>query len=199
MFKKFQADIRQFLISEQKTSWLLMLMMNERLWAIAEHRFNHWVYYEVHIPGIRQLLRVCGVIAHKIVGLLAGIELPKEAHIGEGLYIAHKGEVVLHPMVSMGKHCVLSQGVTIGEGGRGNKKGWPQIGDRVYIAPGAKIFGPITIGNDVAIGANAVVNKDFENSAVVVGIPAKTVSHKGSSDFIKVQSIKSSSKIVSAP
>jgi len=51
------------------------------------------------------------------------------------------------------------------------------------MAPGAKIFGPITIGNDVAIGANAVVTKDLPDNAVAVGIPARIISYEGSKDF----------------
>jgi serine O-acetyltransferase len=62
--------------------------------------------------------------------------------------------------------------------------GCPKIGDRVFIGPGAKIFGAITIGNDVAIGANAVVTKNLPDEAVAVGIPAKVVNLNGSKDYI---------------
>ena len=74
--------------------------------------------------------------------------------------------------------------MVIGHAGRGGKQFVPIIGDRVYIGPGAKLFGKIRIGNDVAIGANAVVTKDVPDNAVVVGVPAKIISYKGSSDFI---------------
>ena len=186
MLECFKADVRRYLRVEPEKSWVGVLLTKEGLWAIAEHRFNHWVYYTVKTPGLRQLLRIGGAIAHKTISLLTGIELPKEVHIGSGLYISHKGSIVLHPLVSIGENCTLSHEVTIGEGGRGEKKGWPQIGDRVYIAPGAKIFGAITIGNDAAVGANAVVNKSFGESAVVVGIPAKVVNYKGSADFLQL-------------
>jgi serine O-acetyltransferase len=53
----------------------------------------------------------------------------------------------------------------------------------VYLAPGAKVIGPITIGNEVAIGANAVVTKDLPDKAVAVGVPAKIISYKGNADF----------------
>jgi serine O-acetyltransferase len=84
----------------------------------------------------------------------------------------------------MGEYCNLSQGVTIGVGGRGENSGCPKLGDRVFIGPGAKILGSISIGNDVAIGANAVVTKDLPDNAVAVGVPAKIISYKGSKDFI---------------
>ncbi|WP_202807026.1 serine O-acetyltransferase [Planktothrix agardhii] len=74
--------------------------------------------------------------------------------------------------------------MTIGVGGRGEKSGCPVIGDQVFIGPGAKIFGKIRIGNDVAIGANAVVTKDLPDNAVAMGIPAKIISYEGSQDFV---------------
>lgn len=184
MLERFKADINRFSQVEPDKSLLMVLLTKEGLWAIAEYRFNHWVHYDIKTPVIRHLLKFLGAIAHKIITLLTHIELPKETHIGQGLYIPHAGSIVLHPHVSIGESCTLSHEVTIGEGGRGEHKGWPQLGSRVYVAPGAKIFGAITIGNDVAVGANAVVNRSFEDEAVVVGIPAKVVSYKGSADFI---------------
>ena len=60
----------------------------------------------------------------------------------------------------------------------------PVIGDRVYLGAGAKIFGGIRIGNDVAIGANAVVTKALPDNAVAVGVPAQMISYEGSRDFV---------------
>jgi len=67
---------------------------------------------------------------------------------------------------------------------RGSKKGTPIIGDNVYIGPGAKIIGNVNIGNDVAIGANAVVTKDLPPFAVAVGVPARVISLKGSEGYV---------------
>lgn len=184
MLESFKADIRRYAKIEPRKSLLLLLLTKEGLWATAEHRFNHWVYYQVKTPVVRQGLQLLGAIAHRTISLITRIELPKQATIGKGLYIPHASSVIVHPGVSMGEHCTISQEVTIGEGGRGENKGWPQIGNRVYIAPGAKIFGAITIGDDVAIGANAVVNKNVEHTAVAAGVPAKVISHQGSADFL---------------
>lgn len=186
MLKLFKEDMCQFSLAEGQKSWLMLLLTKEGLWALAVYRFNHWVNKKVRMWGWRQLIMLFGAILHKLVSLVTGIELPKNAAIGRGLYIAHHGNIILHPNVILGEHCTISHDVTIGEGGRGSKKGWPKIGNRVYIAPGAKIFGAINIGNDVAIGANAVVNKSLPDNAVAVGIPARIVSYQGSSDFIVV-------------
>ena len=90
-------------------------------------------------------------------------------------YIGHFGCIIVGEGVVMGSNCNLSQGVTLGVAGRGDRKGSPTIGDRVFIAPGAKVIGKISIGNDVTIGANAVVSKSLPDRAVAVGIPAKVV------------------------
>ena len=72
----------------------------------------------------------------------------------------------------------------IGEAGRGDYRGVPQIGCRVYFGPGAKVFGRIRIGDNVAIGANAVVCEDVPDNAVLGGVPARVLSLKGSGDFV---------------
>ena len=100
------------------------------------------------------------------------------------MYIGHFGGIIVSGGAKIGEYCNLSQGVTIGFAGRGEKRGCPTIGDRVYVATGAKVLGAITIGNDVAIGANAVVAKDLPDNAVAVGVPAKIISYDGAGDFV---------------
>ena len=112
------------------------------------------------------------------------IDLPYETQIGSGLYIGHIFGIVLNPKVVIGKNVNLSQGITIGVANRGPRKGYPTIGNNVYIGPGAVIIGNIKIGNNVAIGANCVVTKDIPDNAVAVGIPAKIISYNGSVDYI---------------
>jgi len=113
-----------------------------------------------------------------------GIDIPCNAKIGEGLYIGHFGAIVVSPDAVIGKNCNLSQGVTIGMVPRGRGMGCPKIGDNVYIAPGAKIIGKVEIGDNVAIGANCVVTKSFQNYAVVVGVPGRVISYEGSRGYI---------------
>jgi len=80
---------------------------------------------------------------------------------------------VIHARAVVGTGCMIGQGVTIGE-----KSGWyevPIIGDNVEISAGARILGPIRIGNNVIIGANAVVVKDVPDNCVVAGVPARII------------------------
>lgn len=99
---------------------------------------------------------------------------------GPGLSIAHIGTIVVNPASRIGANCRIHTCVVIG-----TKAGYPdkapKIGNNVYIGPGAKIFGEITISDGIAIGANSVVNKSFlEPNITIAGVPARKISDKGS-------------------
>lgn len=113
-----------------------------------------------------------------------GISIPANANIGPGFFIGHFGTIIVHEKTIIGSNCNISQGVTLGRSNRGEKKGSPVLGDNVYIGPGVKIIGNVKIGNNVAVGANSVVTKDIENDSVVVGVPGKVISKKGSFGYI---------------
>ncbi|UVT17875.1 MAG: serine acetyltransferase [Nitrospira sp.] len=109
-----------------------------------------------------------------------GIEISRSAEIGRGFYIGHYGGITISGLARIGRDVNISQLVTIGVSGRGENRGVPIIGDNVYIAPGAKIFGKIRVGNNVKIGANAVVHKDIPDDAVVVLDPGfRIISFRG--------------------
>jgi serine O-acetyltransferase len=112
------------------------------------------------------------------------ISIPTSTKIGSGFYIGHFSGIIVNKDCIIGKNCNISQGVTLGQSNRGAKKGAPIIGDNVYIGPGAKLIGRVVIGNNVAIGANSVVTKDIEDNAVVVGAPARVISHNGVDGYI---------------
>jgi len=182
--KEIKLDIDCFKRLNDK-SYLFNCFKQPGLWILTQHRLSKWVKTNCKIPILRQLLRFICAIWEEINQILLHCELPNSAEIGSGFFMPHPYNIVIHRDAHIGKNCLISQNVTIGVGGRGQKSGIPKIGDRVYVAPGAKIFGAITIGNDVAIGANAVVNKDIPDNAVAVGIPAKVISYQGSKEYIQ--------------
>jgi serine O-acetyltransferase len=184
MFDLIGSDIQQYQLRQPHYPAWFLLLTKQGLWASLEYRFSHWVRVRVQWPIVRPLLRGIGFVWHKLIEILTGIDLPSQATIGPGLYIPHFGQIIVHCQAQIGAYCTLSQGVTIGEAGRGAKLGVPVIGSRVYIAPGAKIAGRITIADDVAIGANAVVLKSLPRHAVAVGVPAQVISYAGSWDFL---------------
>ena len=94
------------------------------------------------------------------------------------IHINHFGNIVVSPLAKIGEFCDIHQGVNIGKGESDGKA--PVIGDNCWIGPGAKLYGGVVIGNEVMIGANAVVNKSFAQDAVTIaGVPAKIISQKG--------------------
>lgn len=113
-----------------------------------------------------------------------GFEVSPETIIGSGFYMGHLGGITISRFATIGRNCNISQGVTIGATQRGEKAGAPVIGDNVYIGPGARLIGAIHIGNNVAIGANAVVSKDLPDNAVAVGLPARSIGTEGSLGYI---------------
>ncbi len=136
------------------------------------------------LPGVRFGLQQFVSWRLRKLGVRFGLSIPAQTHLGSGFYIGHFGGIVVHPDVTIGRDCNISQEVTIGLASRGEFFGSPTIGDRVYIGPGAKLFGRIHVGDGAAIGANAVVTRNVPAGAVAVGIPARVVSMKGSDGYI---------------
>ena len=124
--------------------------------------------------------RLIAVYRFRKLSIKLGFSIPINV-FGPGLAILHYGTIVVNARARIGANCRIHTGVNIGaQLGKGDQV--PIIGDNCYIAPGAKLFGAIVIGNNTAIGANAVVNKSFpEGNATLGGIPAKVISEKSTS------------------
>lgn len=115
--------------------------------------------------------------------VMLGFEIPPNV-FGPGLSIAHRGTLVVHPDARIGKNCRIHVDVVIGTR-PGPMDLVPTIGDNVYIGPGTKIYGDVVLGDNMAIGANSVVNQSFpEGYMTIAGAPAKKISDRGSEEFI---------------
>ena len=106
---------------------------------------------------------------------LTGIEIHPGAKIGRRLFIDHGMGIVIGETATIGNDCTIYHGVTLGGTGKDKKKRHPDVGNNVIIGCGAKILGPIKIGDNVKIGANAVVLKNIEKNNTVVGVPGNTI------------------------
>ena len=128
------------------------------------------------------------VIRHKL-GIKLGISIGINV-FGPGLSIAHYGTLIVNGSSKIGKNCRIHAGVNIGTKA-GVSKSAAIIGDNAYIGPGVKIFGPVVLGDNIAIGANAVVNKSFqEGNYTIGGVPAKIISSKSSTNlWLKIDEI----------
>jgi len=113
-------------------------------------------------------------IIELIIFLIYNSKIPSSCEIGRGTFFSYGGiGVVLHARCKIGDNVEIGTNVTIG--GRSGHYDVPVILNNVYIATGAKILGPIKIGNNVIIGANAVLIKDVPNNVIVAGVPAKII------------------------
>ena len=110
--------------------------------------------------------RLCAV-KHCFWSVITGAEIDLNCQIGGGLLLPHPNGVVIHPDSTIGPNCLVFQQVTLA--------GKVDLGFHVDVGAGAKVLGPLTVGDNVRIGANSVVTKNIESNATVVGIPAKVI------------------------
>lgn len=186
---KLARDLDRYFAISGDPGWLgrlRIILLTPGIWVTVDYRCGRWLY-ERRCWQWPRLLNFLRQPWQLWLDLLTGIHLPVTAEIGPGLYIGHHGGIILNGNCRLGADCNLSQGVTIGRGGRGLRSGVPVIGDRVYLGPGAMIFGKVRIGNDVAIGANAVVSIDLPDGSVAAGVPARIINERGSADFIHLR------------
>lgn len=133
---------------------------------IKIHRVSHFLYKK-KIPILPRLFRF-------LIFLLYNSDIPSSVQIGKNTVFGHSGiGVVIHQDAIIGDGCTIGQGITIG--GRSKNPKVPIIGNKVYIAAGARVLGPITIGDNVIIAPNAVVIENVASNSIVGGIPSKVL------------------------
>ncbi len=138
--------------------------------AVIAHRFSHWLWNH----KIKWLARVNSAIAR----WLTGIEIHPGATIGHRFFIDHGMGVVIGETAEIGDDCTLYHGVTLGGIKMFKGKRHPTLARNVVVGAGAKVLGPITLGEGVRVGSNAVVVKDVPEGATVVGVPGRIVTRK---------------------
>ena len=106
---------------------------------------------------------------------LTGVEIHPGATIGKGLFIDHGTGVVIGETAEIGDNCTIYQGVTLGGTGKDVGKRHPTLGNNVMVGAGAKVLGPVKIGDNAKIAAGAVVLQDVPENCTAVGIPARIV------------------------
>lgn len=143
------------------------------LQAVLCFRFGHWLL--CRNLALRLFLDPCFLIFNLYIQVIWGIELERAARIGPGFIIAHFGGITLSGAAVIGANFNLCQCTTIGLAGAGEGEGAPVIGNDVYVAPGARLFGKITIGNNVKIGANTVIHQNIPDNAVVACVPGFSI------------------------
>ena len=135
--------------------------------VIFWHRLAHF-FYNIKMNFTARLMSEIG-------RWLTGIEIHPGAKIGSRLVIDHGMGVVIGETAEIGDDCIIFHGVTLGGMKFAPVKRHPTLGNRVLIGAGAKLLGPILIGDEAKVGANSVVTKDVPEGKTAVGIPAKII------------------------
>lgn len=168
MFHRLREDIRIVFDRDPAARTAFeVLTTYPGLHAVLYYRLSHWLWN----AGLKWLARLISTFAR----WLTGIEIHPAARIGRRLFIDHGMGVVIGETAEIGDDCTLYHGVTLG--GTTWKKGkrHPTLGRDVVVGAGAKVLGPIQLGDGARVGSNAVVVKDVPAGATVVGIPGRIV------------------------
>lgn len=143
-------------------------------WALLVYRFGH-ARYVIKNRVLRAPWTIAYIILNKLTEIVCGICIGSAATVGRRLTIEHHGCIVIHGACIIGDDCLIRHGVTLGNTGYDDPLGAPRIGNRVQFGAGAKVLGRVSVGDDVIIGANAVVIDDVAPRTAVGGVPARTL------------------------
>ena len=168
-----QKDLKRF---DNKRPNLKDLILHNEVWYIF-HYIRHLRYIEYY-KNKNRLLFLWHFFWYKRLGFKLKMTIYPET-IGPGFRIYHAGDFIhVGKNVKIGKNCTILPGVVFGNKTEKEDNTPVTVGDNCYFGLGVKILGPVKIGNNVTIGANAVVTKDIPDNAVVGGIPAKIIKIK---------------------
>ncbi|MDP8245987.1 MAG: serine O-acetyltransferase EpsC [Candidatus Hinthialibacter antarcticus] len=140
--------------------------------ALLLHRIAHVLHTNIHLPFLPRVIS-------QVNRFFTGIEIHPGAKIAHGVFIDHGMGVVIGETAEIGEGCVLFQGVTLGGTGKETGKRHPTLDQNVMVSAGAKVLGNIHLGENVKIGAQAVVLKDVPPNCTVVGVPGRIVIRDG--------------------
>lgn len=139
--------------------------------AMIGHRYAHYFYNK----GWKNFARMISQHTRK----KTGIEIHPAAKIGNGFFIDHGTGTVIGETTEIGENCTIFQGVTLGGTGKDHGKRHPTLENNVMVSAGAKVLGPIKIGEYTKIGAGSVVLKAVPPHCTVVGVPGRIVRQRG--------------------
>jgi len=137
------------------------------------------------VPWLRWSLYPFLLFWFSHLGRRLGIRIPLDCSVGKGLLIEHWGGIWVNPETRIGRNCNIAHNVTLGWVGEGANRGAPMIGDGVFLGPGSAVLGRVTVGDNALVSANSVVLQDVPENAVVMGVPSRVFSTKGSLDIVK--------------
>lgn len=182
-------DFTYFVKADFKSMGVRISLRSFLLDPVARFTIVMRLYEYVRNTNKPALFRYFILLWFRSLSLKLGFSLGPNI-FGPGLAIVHYGLLIIDPTTRIGKNCRIHMGTHIGGAAvfveLGTESDYsPRIGDNVYIGPGAKIYGPVRIGNNCVIGANAVVTKSFtEDGSTIAGVPAKIIAQGGAGERV---------------
>lgn len=171
MFRGLRYDIKNIMEKDPAArSFMEVLLLYPSVHAVALHKAASFMF--------RRKLYFLARLISQFSRFLTGIEIHPGAVIGKGLFIDHGMGVVIGETTEIGDNVTIYHGVTLGGTGKDKGKRHPTLGNNVVIGAGAKVLGPVYVGDGAKIGANAVVVEDIPEGATAVGIPARIIGRK---------------------
>ncbi len=144
--------------------------------ALLTPEFQMVIWYRIYSAIYKSLSKTIGILIYLVIKFIYKCDLHPKATIGAGFLLVHGFDVVIGPDVFIGQNVVVFNGVNMGKKHVGVVNGaMPKIGDRCVIATGAKLIGGIVLGENVTVGANAVLMVDAPANSICVGVPAKVL------------------------
>jgi len=172
MFQDLREDIRSIFARDPAArNTLELLIAYPGVHALIVHRGSHWLWQR----GLKLAARALSHLGR----FLTGIEIHPGATIGRRFFIDHGMGVVIGETAEIGDDVTLYHGVTLGGTSWNKGKRHPTLRNGVVIGAGAKVLGPIVVGENARVGSNAVVVKDVPPGATVVGIPGRIAGADG--------------------
>lgn len=171
MFSRMKEDISSVFDRDPAARNVFEVLTNyPGMHAIWGHRLAQWFW----VRGMKWIARTLSTL----VRWLTGVEIHPGATLGRRFFIDHGMGIVIGETAEIGDDCTIYHGVTLGGTSWNAGKRHPTLGNNVVIGAGAKVLGPLMVGEGSRIGSNAVVVKDVPDGATVIGIPGRVVKSK---------------------
>lgn len=168
MFDRIRNDIEVILRRDPAArGFLEIICCYPGFHALLGHRIAHRLW--------RANFRLTARIFSNLMRFFTGIEIHPGARIGRGLFIDHGMGVVIGETTEIGDNVTIYHGVTLGGTTWDPGKRHPTLGNNVVVGAGAKVLGPITVGDNARVGSNAVVVKDVAPNTTMVGVPGRAI------------------------
>lgn len=182
MFKDLSYDLQKVMDNDPAArSKIEVFLLYPCIHALIAHRLSHFLY--------KHKIFFLARLVSQVSRFFTGIEIHPGAKIGRGLCIDHGMGVVIGETAEVGDDVLIYHGVTLGGTGKDKGKRHPTVGNGVIIGSGAKVLGPINIGDGAKIGSNAVVLKDVPARATAVGVPARNII-RASAEIIEIKDLR---------